>query len=276
MKKAILLFVVAFQSITLKAHGDTVVGIHGFVADWRSMKPIEHVLERCGLDVCLWNYQSTRKSIEQHGCDLVLTLQEIARCNPGRPIHFVTHSVGALVLRAALNIPGCPMEAKIGRAVLFAPPNQGSSLARRFRGFWPVEVAMGNKCGGELRNYGPCEIACLGEFPPSMEVLVIAGTKGNLIWFCEPNDGFLTVNETWLNTPFYLQSYPVTHGGMLKNRCVLCCMKTFINGWYSKPEPALPDSGSCAAFSLNCLPKQADVCYPEVGVWFRSSELEQP
>lgn len=245
MRRALLFFVLTIQMITLQAHGDTVVGIHGFITDWRSMKPIEHVLDRCGLTVCLWNYPSRRKCIQQHARDLLLTLQEIACCSPGRPIHFVTHSTGALVLRAAVNLCDCPWEAKIGRAVLLAPPNQGSSLAHRFKGFWPVEFAMGDKSGWELQNYGPCEMACLGEFPPSMDVLVISGTKGNQIWFCEPNDGFLTVGETWLNTPFSLQCYPVKHGDIMKNHCVLCCMKKFIYGWYCNPEPAIADPGYC-------------------------------
>jgi hypothetical protein len=240
MKKILIFLMWAIQLATLQVQADTVVGIHGFITDWRSLKPIDHVLKKCGLNVYLWNYQSRRKCIAEHASDLIPVLQEIACCCPGSPIHFVTHSTGALVLRSALNLPGCPQEAKIGRAVLMAPPNQGTSLAHRFRGFWPVEFAMGDKSGWELRNYGPWEMATqIGEFPPSMEVLVIAGTKGNLAWFSEPNDGLITVSETFLNTPYYLQCYRVTHGDIMKNSCVLCCMKNFIYGWYcTHSEPA--------------------------------------
>lgn len=276
MKKALLCWVMAIQLIAFQAHGDTVVGIHGFITDWRSMKPIEHVLGRCGLNIYLWNYPSRRKCIEQHGWDLVRTLQEIAGCCPGRPIHFVAHSTGALVLRSALCSPHCPMEAKIGRAVLLAPPNQGCGLARYFRDCPPIQFAMGDKSGWELLNYGPWEMAQLGTFPTSMEVLVIAGTKGGTCtWFCEPNDGFLTVKETWLNTPFCLQSYPVTHGDMLKNHCVLCCMKKFISEWYCDPKPVCMDLGSCGVAIIGC-PKQVGVCHPEVAECFHSFELEQP
>lgn len=276
MKKTLLFFVVAIQLLAFQAYGDTVVGIHGFITDWRSLKPIEHVLGRMGLNVYLWNYPCRRKFISEHGCDLVRTLQEIAGNCPGRPIHFVTHSTGALVLRSALSAPNCPMEAKMGRAVLLAPPNQGCGLARHFRDCPPFQFAMGDKTGWELLNYGPCEMAQLGMFPSSMDVLVIAGTKGGTrTWFCEPNDGFLTVEETWLNTPFWVQSYPVTHGDMMKNHCVLCCMKKFIRGWYCDPKSACTDSGSCGKTIIDC-PKQVDVCYPEAGECFHSSELEQP
>ena len=230
MKKALALLVIAFQCVAFEAHGDTVVGIHGFLTNWRSMKPVKNTLKRCGFDVCLWDFPSRQKFIEEHACALVDTLQQIACQCPGRPIHFVTHSIGALVLRAALNRSDCPPEAKIGRAVLLAPPNQGSCLARRFHDVEPIATAMGRYSGWQLMNYDPSQIMCFGAFPSTMQVLVIAGTKGNKIWFDRPNDGFLAVEETQLETPFYFLSWPVTHSNVLTTPATLCCMRNFILG----------------------------------------------
>lgn len=243
MKKAILFLAIVFQLITFDLRADTVVGIHGFIANWRSLKPIQHCLEACGFDVCLWDYPSRRRCIEQHAGNLVSVLNQIACNSPGRPIHFVTHSTGGLVLRAALNMPGCPPEAKMGRAVMIAPPNQGSSLARRFSGFIPIQFLMGDRSGGQLMTYDPCEMTVFGNFPPSMDVLVIAGTDGNSLLFNEPNDGYITVNETRLNTPYYYKCFPCSHGALLTSSPVLCSMRTFICGWY--PEPGCAGSGIC-------------------------------
>jgi len=229
MNTKILFLILAIQMFAIQVRGDTVVAVHGFLTDWRSMRSIEHVFKNSNYPVLLWGYPSRKKFIEEHACDLVATLQEIARCCPGAPIHFVTHSIGALILRAALNIPCCPEEAKNGKAVLLAPPNQGSTLANRFKNIVPIKWIMGEKSGWQLSHYSAYDVAGLGEFPSSMNVLVIAGTLGNKFLFREPNDGYLRVEETALNTPYCRLCFPVEHGsGMIKNPYVLRCMKQFI------------------------------------------------
>jgi len=224
--KKVLLLAFLIQSL---AFGETVVAIHGFLSNSYSMKPVRHMLYHSGFDVCMWEYPSRQKFLGEHACHLVTTLQKIACAHPGEPISFVTHSIGALVLRAALNQPGCPQEAKIGRAVLIAPPSQGSSLARSCRSVLPIAIVMGRKAGWQLMHYRPREIACnFGEFPATMRVFVIAGTKGNKIFFDKPNDGYLTVEETYLNTPFYFSAFPINHGNLLKRPEVLYCMRNFL------------------------------------------------
>lgn len=246
MKKAILFCVIAFQFITFEARGATVVGLHGLLGNSNSMKQVKKSLVEndCRLTVCLWNYPSREKFIAEHACDLVCFLKKIAENCPGEPIHFVTHSVGALVVRAALNRADCPDEAKIGRAVLLAPPNRGSRMGRFFRNFAPVAFLMGSGSGWELLNYSPEQINCFGDFPPTMQVLVLAGTCGGTIGFTMPNDGYVAVDETRLNTPFYYRSFHVTHGELLNSRRVLCCLRNFI--CCPDPEPeSVKDSGSC-------------------------------
>ena len=48
-----------------------------------------------------------------------------------RRIHFVTHSMGSIVTRAAI-LADCPQ--KLGRIVMLGPPNRGSHVARRLSG----------------------------------------------------------------------------------------------------------------------------------------------
>lgn len=228
MKKVVFLVVLVLQLMGhLKA--DTVVGVHGFLATIRDLRPIEEPLACAGYDVILWEYNSRKKYIHEHACDLVRVLQGIACQCPGAPIHFVTHSVGGLVVRAALNLPSCPEEAKIGKAVLIAPPNQGSSLARRFKNVPPINFAMGSRSGWQLMHLNPCQIAsCVGQFPPTMQVLVIAGTQGNFFLLKGPNDGFVTLEETWLNTPFNFLSFPLSHSDLLRASVVLSRMLAFL------------------------------------------------
>lgn len=251
MKKGLLTFIFFFQIFTqVNAQEGSLVALHGMLTNSRSLHSIKKAFSCSPLDIYLWDYQSRRSTFEDHASCLVSFLQQVACSKPGCPIHFITHSSGALVLRAALNMPGCPMEAKIGKAVLLAPPNKGSSLARRFRDVSMARLALGNRSGWELMNYEECNIQqCLGTFPLSMEILVIAGTKGRKLLFCESNDGVITVDETALETPFYWETFHVNHSELLTSRCVLCAANRFILCYPSccdseeQPELLNEDSG---------------------------------
>jgi hypothetical protein len=251
MQKWIVLFLLSIQNLALSAQDRNVVCIHGFMTTSRSMKPIEESLSCIGFKVWNWDYPSERRTIEQHAWVLVQYLEQIACCYPGQPINFVTHSTGALILRAALNIPGCPAEAKIGRAALLAPPNQGSRLAYRFRNVQPIRFLMGTKSGRQLMYYDGEDIErCFGSFPLTMQVLVIAGTKGIKVFFEEENDGFIAIDETGLDTPYYWTSFPVKHGDLISCPPVLCCLRTFLYWGY-------PECGNVEAY-----PGYRNSCYP--------------
>ncbi len=246
MKKGFLLLLLTIQCFALSAQDGVVVLIHGFMTSGRSMKPIENSLREFGFCVHNWEYQSRRRTIQQHACTLAWYLQYVASCHPGQPIDFVAHSTGGLILRAALNLPDCPEEAKIGRAVLLATPNQGSRLAIRFQDVQPIEFFMGKKSGWQLMHWNECDIQnCLGSFPPSVEVLVVAGTRGNQIFFDMPNDGYLAIDETALDTPHYWTSYNVTHGEILTSRKVLCCLRTFLYWGYEEPPGSAQYEPGC-------------------------------
>lgn len=227
MKRLFFLFFVTLMLSSI-LRGESVVLIHGFMSDAHSMSRIQTVLANCQFCVYPWRYPSHSKFFGEHACNLLKTLQFIASQAPGEPIDFVAHSSGALILRLALNMPGCPEEAKMGRAVLLGPSNRGSQLARRFCGFRPLEWVIGNKSGWELMHYQPCQIDCFGDFPSSMQVLVIAGTKGNTILFKAHNDGWLTVDETYLRTAYCFKTFPLSHGELLYKREPLICLRAFL------------------------------------------------
>lgn len=229
MSRFTLILLLAVLSCPLVAKDSRyVIGIHGLLGDATEMRSIERNFAAAGIKVYAWDYPSTEGTICMHGRCLVQLLNEIAACRPGEPIDFITHSVGAIILRQALNIENCPEEAKIGRAVLLAPPNQGSKLARESRGMLPVHWALGSKIGCELMSYDPCTIQAIGPFPETMDVLVIAGCKGNNLLFKEPNDGFVAVSETALETPYYFESFKVRHGALTTNPRVLKSARAFI------------------------------------------------
>lgn len=154
--------------------------------------------EKEGMRVIHWDYPSRDKTIKGHAEDLVIMLQLEAAKAPGKPINFLTHSMGGLVLRATLNHPNCPWEAKIGRAVLLAPPNQGSYWGRFIRKFYLVRCLAKDHSGEELMT--ALNFEHLGHFPETMQVMVIAGNFGLNPFIPFDNDGEVAVDETFLTT----------------------------------------------------------------------------
>lgn len=180
---------------------DEVVCIHGFMRKASCMKPLEKRLKEEGFSVSRWGYPSRKKTISQHADDLVAFLQ-----TRHEPLHFVTHSLGGIILRAALNHPDCPPQAREGRIILLAPPNHGSKTARRLCHLPTVRSIFGPFCGRELLHYTHDEIKAFGPLPPT--TTVIAGKK----------DWKVRLEETHLETQHKHYIVPCGH-------CFIMCNK---------------------------------------------------
>jgi pimeloyl-ACP methyl ester carboxylesterase len=230
MKKSLVFFLFLIQTIGF-GQDESVVCLHGFFRFSKCMIPMANNLQHEGLQVYLWNYPSRKRTIEKHAEDLVETLQTLSLSHPGRPIHFVTHSMGGIILRSAVNHPKCPQEAKIGRAILLAPPNKGSVLARRFKGCPLARGIFGGKAGRQLLTFSEEEMSDLGVFPHTMEILVVAGKKESLFTkflMSEPNDGKVTVEETRLNSPHTHKTLYVSHHWIMTSRESIALTKEFL------------------------------------------------
>lgn len=131
------------------------------------------------------------------------------------------------MLRAALNHPCCPQEAKMGRAVLMSPPNQGSAFGRLLGQFKPIRKALGPEAGRELTTKGSFDE--IGEFPEEMEVLVISGTGGWNPAIEGENDLVVGYEEGCLNTYHHHMAIPTIHSIMMFNDTVIFNAVRFIS-----------------------------------------------
>ena len=182
--------------------GETVVLLHGLAQSDLSMR-----LRAAGFRVEPLRYQSTRKEPAELVEDLA---GELARCcADATRLHFVTHSLGGVLLRAYLAEHEQP---NLGRVVMLAPPNHGSELIDRVGGWWILRALF----GPVAPQLGTRPESLPNRLPPAdFEVGVIAGTLtwNPLSYWLIPadDDGSVSVASARLDGMSDFVTVPVSH-----------------------------------------------------------------
>ena len=151
-------------------------------------------LQEAGYTTANVDYPSQSASIEDLAPMAVNEGLEKCREANAQQIHFVTHSIGGILLRYAHD--ESPI-AELGRVVMLAPPNQGSEIVDVTRD-WPTVEIFSGEAGLQLgtdENSIPSQLG-----PVDFELGIIAGTGTiNLIMSAmlpQPNDGKVSVEST--------------------------------------------------------------------------------
>ncbi len=194
-----LLFALAGGLVGAEKKEGTVVFVHGFMRSGGCMWAAKRRFAKQDWKVLNWAYESRKKTIEEHGRDLAVRMRLLRDAAPGKPIHFVTHSMGGLVVQAMLNDPYCPYEAMLGKVVMMAPPNRGSHVARRLCRFAIGRKVFGDQAGRQLMTAGVVGFEeKLGGIPEFIPVLIIAGDAGFNPFLPGKDDGKVACWETRL------------------------------------------------------------------------------
>lgn len=112
-----------FKQETHSGKDDYVILLHGLARTNRSMAKLKKMLSKHGYKVINVNYPSTKHPIEFLAEEFLGKVIEQCSKIPRVKIHFVTHSLGGIIVRYYLKHHQL---SNLGRAVMLSPPNQGS------------------------------------------------------------------------------------------------------------------------------------------------------
>jgi hypothetical protein len=179
---------------------ETVVLLHGMGRTKVSMLRLASALQRDGYRVVNLSYPSRTVPVEQLATDWLPRQLHATGADTAPRLHFVTHSLGGLIMRAWLREQ--PAATNLGRVVMLAPPNSGSEVTDALNTLPPYRWFTG--VNGRRVGTAPSALpATLGPWPATRaELGVIAGDRSiNPLlgaFLSGPNDGKVTVAATHL------------------------------------------------------------------------------
>lgn len=251
-----VLFLGTFAPASLAASGECVVLLHGLGRTSLSLKKLEHALEKSGYVVWNEGYPSREKTIEELA-SVVGAGIEACRKIHARKVHFVTHSLGGILVRHYFQDHAAP-EAQ--RAVMLGPPNRGSEVADRHKDAWWYKEATGP--AGQQLGTGPDSLPNRLK-PVPLEIGIIAGTSGGDLFSSEfkaAHDGRVSVESTKLAEMKDFVAVDNGHTFIMNSDEVIGQVIHFLKeGRFrrSRPAPSSPrvageDDDSCRGVSCAC------------------------
>jgi alpha-beta hydrolase superfamily lysophospholipase len=176
---------------------DCVVLLHGLARTSTSMNKMQRELENAGFATANIDYPSREYPVEELADIAVTEGLEACRDTEGiERIHFVTHSLGGILVRQYLSTNEI---ADLGRVVMMGPPNQGSAAVDELIGV-PGFDWLNGPAGRQLGKGEDSVPLKLG--PADFELGVIAGNRTidpvTSAVLENPDDGRVSVNDTRL------------------------------------------------------------------------------
>jgi triacylglycerol lipase len=206
------------------AERGTVVLLHGLGRTHRSMRPVQDALVEQGYRVVNVGYPSRTRPWGELVDSLGTALQ--ACCNDGKePVHFVTHSMGGILVRAYLESHTIP---RLGRVVMLSPPNQGTEVVDRIPEellrviLGPAALRLGTDPGSVPVQLGPVDFD-LGVITGDLSLNPLFSA-----WLDGADDGTVPVESAWVEGVDDFLVVPYTHTFIMRRDEVIAQILSFL------------------------------------------------
>jgi hypothetical protein len=225
----IIIFMMCIQSNNFV--GECVILLHGLARSSRSFNRMESTLKENGYYTVNYNYPSRKYNIEKLAKDSIDNA--LSQCPDTSTVHFVTHSLGGILVRQYLSTIKIN---NLGKVVMLGPPNKGSQVVDKLKnvpGFFWFNGPAGRELGTDSMSI-PNKLGSA-----DFTVGIIAGTKSiNPILSAmlpDPDDGKVSVENTKLSGMADHIIFPVAHPFLMRNSEVIGQVIYFLkNGEFHK------------------------------------------
>jgi pimeloyl-ACP methyl ester carboxylesterase len=208
------------------AQQETVVLLHGLGLNRFAMSRVACALKRDGYRVINVSYPSRRVPLEQLASDWLPDLLRAHQTDAAPRLHFVTHSMGGILLRLHLRDHA---PANLGRVVMIAPPNHGSEVADRLQKNFFFRLFTGRN-GHRLGTGADSVPRQLG--PLDADLGIIAGSRSlNPLfsaWIGRPSDGKVAIESTKLAGMRDHLVLPISHTWLQYYRPVITQVRAYL------------------------------------------------
>lgn len=226
-----LLLVSATQAYSMPP--EYVVLLHGLARTSRSMNALETFLSEQGYRVVNIDYPSTKYEISELA-DMVRK-EVMSRTSDAGNVHFVTHSMGGIILRYMQKYDPLP---NLGRVVMLSPPNHGSEVVDKLGGLWLFECING-PAGKQLGTDQNSLCQQLGRV--DFELGVITGDRSinwiNSLMIPGKDDGKVSIESAKVEGMDDFLIVHASHPFIMKDKTVMAeCLHFLRNGAFSVSE----------------------------------------
>ncbi len=205
---------------------ECVIVLHGLGRTKNSMNRIEKSLVKDNYTVWNKSYPSTSENIEKLSIEHIEKGLAFCKEIKADTIHFVTHSLGGIMVRYYLQ------EHKIdnlGKVVMLSPPNNGSEVADFLNDVYVYKLAMG-PAGQQLGTDSKSLPKSM--MPVDAKIGIITGNKTLDPWFSPlipgADDGKVSVESAKLQEMSDFLVVGNSHAFIIRNTPVIDQIKYFL------------------------------------------------
>ena len=203
----------------INKHSECIILIHGLARTSRCMNKAASLLTAYGYDVININYPSQKNKISELVSLYIHPAIKNCETKAYRQIHFLTHSMGGIILRYYLATHSIK---NLGKTVMLAPPNQGSEVVDKIghlRLFYLLNGPAGRQLGTDKDSI-PMQLGKL-----NFEAGIITGYRSinPLLSLLIPgkNDGKVAVERAKIKGMKDFLLVPSTHAFIMQRSKVI-------------------------------------------------------